>query len=371
MKRSTDGIAVRTIATAVPHDLYYDNADMIRVHPHSDQFTDEFVENLGVQHRYSLSDPKALLERCGFNYNVETVFDEKRKGLKRDVYMLGAELSAVSFQKALDQTGLTADQITYVVYVTNTPDFQIPGPSAQMFSLCEIAPDTRHVTVAGGGCSAYISGLMVASDYLAAHPEGRVALINTEVNTSLAQIDKEMNIMFDVQFWLFGDGASTTIIENSHDNGFCSMSHFTEVTNLKKKDFTLMHVPEGGTAVQATTRAGKYFHQDIRRVFVRFPDYLNTCIGHLKDKSDFDMAQAAFWAIHTGSGKILDLVRRTLCIDYEKAASSYHILKHIGNLSSASLPFILEHMKGKNMKGTGVALAYGSGFSCRSCLVEF
>jgi predicted naringenin-chalcone synthase len=79
------------------------------------------------------------------------------------------------------------------------------------------------------------------------------------------------------------------------------------------------------------------------------------------------------WAVHTGSQKILDALAEHHKVDPEKLKESHEVLKEHGNLSGASLPFILEKIvrEGSLSKGDIVLMVgYGWGFSAAASLLE-
>jgi len=80
------------------------------------------------------------------------------------------------------------------------------------------------------------------------------------------------------------------------------------------------------------------------------------------------------WAIHTGSEKILSMMTKHYKIPYEKLKESYEVLDEYGNLSGASLPFILEKIVRENNFSNGdiiLMLGFGWGFLASACMLKF
>ena len=68
------------------------------------------------------------------------------------------------------------------------------------------------------------------------------------------------------------------------------------------------------------------------------------------------------WAVHPGGKSIVDAVERGLGLPPEKLAASRSVLQDYGNLSSASVLFVLERLIAERPT-TGIALAFGPGLA--------
>ena len=80
------------------------------------------------------------------------------------------------------------------------------------------------------------------------------------------------------------------------------------------------------------------------------------------------------WAVHPGGIKIIDYVEQSLELDEGKLDHSRHILRQYGNMSSASLLFVLEHLieQDKPQAGQyGVLMGFGSGLTVEFVLVQW
>jgi predicted naringenin-chalcone synthase len=79
------------------------------------------------------------------------------------------------------------------------------------------------------------------------------------------------------------------------------------------------------------------------------------------------------WAVHTGSQKILDALAKHHGLQRERLEESHEVLRMHGNLSGASLPFILERIVSARKLSKGdivLMLGYGWGFSAAATLLE-
>ena len=75
------------------------------------------------------------------------------------------------------------------------------------------------------------------------------------------------------------------------------------------------------------------------------------------------------WAIHPGGRSILDAVQKCLGLSGEALRFSRDVLRRFGNLSSATVMFVLEAMMQPDVPaGSGCALAFGPGVCVESLL---
>jgi predicted naringenin-chalcone synthase len=82
--------------------------------------------------------------------------------------------------------------------------------------------------------------------------------------------------------------------------------------------------------------------------------------GRILDGEDASAIGA--WAVHPGGKSIVDAVERTFALPAEALAESRDVLRCCGNMSSATILFVLEKIMARR-PATGVALAFGPGLA--------
>jgi predicted naringenin-chalcone synthase len=78
----------------------------------------------------------------------------------------------------------------------------------------------------------------------------------------------------------------------------------------------------------------------------------------------------ALWAIHPGGRSVLDAVQRALELPAERLRTSREILRRYGNMSSATVMFVLKAMLEDRARGSGCAMAFGPGLVAEAMLFE-
>jgi predicted naringenin-chalcone synthase len=76
------------------------------------------------------------------------------------------------------------------------------------------------------------------------------------------------------------------------------------------------------------------------------------------------------WAVHPGGRSVLDAVEQALDLGPEDLAVSRDILRRFGNMSSATVLFVLKAMLDSGVAGPGCAVAFGPGLAIESLMFE-
>jgi len=335
------------------------------------------VLNLGVSKRYLIS---PIVSTC----KQETIISEK------DLVNLCLE----ACQDTLEKADLSIQDIGYFIAAYDANPFLCPGLSHLLIRKLGFNPYIKHVNVQGMACASFTKALELAEDHLATHPHDNVLLCTSGVNSywlinqlrglrdvmGIRQIksikDKHKQKMelrkwiATMEFFLFGDGVASCVISKEGDG--LSVNKIVNVTNFRETDYLAGYARI--TALNEPFKFGFYSHlgKEIPKLGVEYTalalkKLLGKNAGHI-------MKNAKKWAIHTGSRKILNLMVEHYQIQPQKLKESHEVLNEYGNLSGASLPFILEKIVSENKFSTGdiiLVLGYGWGFSASASLLEF
>jgi predicted naringenin-chalcone synthase len=172
-----------------------------------------------------------------------------------------------------------------------------------------------------------------------------------------------------MEYFLFGDAVASAVVSNG--DGGLAVRKTVEVTNVEDADYLA-----GYSRLSALPEPFKfgfysYLDKEIPNLGVKYTDLaLKKLLGQKAHKT---IKASRKWAVHTGSQKILDALAEHHGVDLEKLRESHDVLREHGNLSGASLPFILGRIvKGGNLlKGDVVLMVgYGWGFSAAASLIE-
>lgn len=331
------------------------------------------VVNLGVSKRY-------LVNHVGTRSEEETAESEKQL----------IELCVESCSTAIRKADLSMKDINYLVTTYDSNPFLSPGLSQLLLPKLGLDPYVKHVNAHGIASTAFIKALELAGDHLAVFPQHKVLLCVSGVSSfwfqnQVRRLDhvldiKKINSLSDdlmkerelrkwmatMQFFLFGDGVAAAII-TSEDEGL-TVDKIVEVTNIGDNDYLA-----GYSRLVVLDEPFKFgFYSRLGREIPELGvKYTGLALKHLLGRElDHIITTARKWAIHTGSGKILDSLAERNGIPAEKLAESHAVLHECGNLAGASLPFILERIIARTKLAENdivMMLGYGWGFSSSAC----
>jgi len=83
-----------------------------------------------------------------------------------------------------------------------------------------------------------------------------------------------------------------------------------------------------------------------------------------------DLSEIRSWAVHPGGPKILSTCAEALGLDPRLLDDSRVVLQDHGNMSSATILFILERLRRRSVAGPCLALAFGPGLSAELALLD-
>ena len=256
-----------------------------------------------------------------------------------------APLAAAACRKALASAEIDATAVTHLVVVSCT-GFFAPGPDVELIDLLGLAPDVERTLVGFMGCCAAFNGLRVGRDAVLARP-GSVALV---VCVELCSLHFRPDPAPDnvVAHALFGDGASAVVVGADDARA-------------------LVRLGRAATRVEPGTRGdmGWEIGDDGFRMTLSsyVPALVATEIAAFVEplRAGGDVAS---WCVHPGGVAVLDHVADALSLPDGALASSRAVLRDVGNVSSATVLFVLEREIARLAEGDrGVMLGFGPGLT--------
>ncbi len=275
---------------------------------------------------------------------------------------VATELSEQVAREALSRAGLTPKDVDHVFFVTVT-GIATPSVDARLVNRMGLRDDVKRTPLFGLGCVAGAAGLARASDYLRAFPRQTALLIATEL-CSLTLQREDLSIPNIIASGLFGDGAACVVLRGA----------------------------EAGGAGPRVVGSRSVFYPDTERVMgwdvvdTGFKVVLSAKVPqlvkeHIRGNVDGFLAEHGLtredvrhWVAHTGGPKVLEGFEAALELEAGALERSWRSLRQVGNLSSASVLFVLgETLEEADVKpgDWGVVMAMGPGFCAEMVLVRW
>ena len=263
---------------------------------------------------------------------------------------------------ALARSGFTADQVTHVVTASCTGCFN-PGPDFHVVRALGLPDRTHRVHVGFMGCYAMFPALKVAEAFCRADPRAVVLVACVELCTLHVQLKPSQDALLGG--CLFGDGGGAAVLSAQPPR----RGH----TTLRILELGGCLLPDSAGAMAWTIGDDGFdivlssYVPDLIQAHIR-----PTIEGWLMETA-LHLPEVARWAVHPGGRAILDKTATALALPPEALQASYNVLHDIGNLSSATLFFVLERMLQATSGTDGepiCALAFGPGLSVEMGLFQ-
>jgi alkylresorcinol/alkylpyrone synthase len=298
------------------------------------------------------------------------------------------KLGREAAEKCLERAHLRADEIDLIITVSCT-GFMIPSLDAHLINLMGFRSDVRRMPFTELGCAAGAMGLARAADYLKAYPGGNALVIAVELPTLTFQ-RKDISQANLISSILFGDGAAAVIVSNNPKAVAAAPS-------------SISTAPANGNGNgNSAAGAGSHKPKILVTETYTFPDSLGAMGFDLRDagfhilldKGVPDMIGAQIksliddflgrhgltqqdikgWILHPGGARLLGNVEIALGLSKSDTQPSWDVLANVGNLSSATILFILQEWLEKRPLNPGdiaLAAAFGPGFSAEFLLLQW
>ena len=308
----------------------------------------KIFEGAAVDKRYSIMDPIEVFTKTSF---------EERNGIYvREIIDLGEKV----LEKVLKKANWEPQTIDFIITVSCT-GIMIPSLDAYLINNLKLRQDVVRLPVTEMGCVAGISGIIYAKNFLKANPNKRAVVIAAESPTATFQLD-DFSMANIVSAAIFGDGAAAVLL-SSYENDFGpeiideQMYHFynnIEMMGFKLKNSGLQMVLD----VEVPETIANHF-PDIIHPFLEKNNLLINDIDHL--------------IFHPGGKKIITTVENLFADLGKNINVTKEILRLYGNMSSATVLYVLEQiMENQPKKGEiGLMLSFGPGFSAQRVLLKF
>lgn len=270
------------------------------------------------------------------------------------------KLGREAAEKCLQRAGLKPEDIDLIITVSCT-GFMIPSLDAHLIQLMGFRSNIRRMPFTELGCAAGAMALGRAAEYLKAYPGGNVLIISVEL-PSLTFQRKDISQANLISSVLFGDGAAAVIVSGREVRG---------PKILVSETYTF---PDSLFAMGFDLRDSGFHILLAKDV----PEMIGAKIGGLVqgflERNGRKREDIKGWILHPGGARLLGNVETELGLCKCDTQPSWDILGNVGNLSSATILFILQEWLEKRPLQTGeyaLAAAFGPGFSAEFLLLQW
>ncbi len=286
----------------------------------------------GIEHRYScVGDYCRPMNEWKFFPHSENIEPFPSLEYRMEWYNKYAPpLSVGAIRKCLEHK-IKVQEITHLITVSCT-GMSAPGLDLQLMELLDLPRNIFRTSVNFMGCYAAIHALKMADALCKSTPGAKVLLVCTELCTLHLQKENTMDNL--ASGLLFSDGsAAALVVGDDHPaKGLTLKSFYSEVVPKGKKD---MAWELSSTGFQMTLSG-------------YIPDLIGEDIEALVNRAVSQQGMTRHdineWCVHPGGKKILEAVEKSLTISRQGLSPSYNVLRDYGNMSSATILFVLKEL---------------------------
>ncbi len=316
-----------------------------------------FYRRAGVENRHCVvldSSDGDLAQRQSFYDTVPpTTLDRMRKYEQE-----APRLALAASKSALEDAGLVPGRVTHLITVSCT-GFSAPGFDISLIKQLNLSREVSRTHVGFMGCHGVLNALRAGKAYVEADPAARVLICAVELCSLHHHYGWDTGQI--VANALFADGAAAVV-------GAASAPNLTQTP--------LQLVMSGSVLIDDSEDAMSWRigdHGFVMTLSSKVPDLIG---GHLRAwieswlmRQGMTLGDVGSWAVHPGGPRILSAVIEGLGLSRSALAVSQAILADQGNMSSATILFILDRLRRAQVPRPCVVLGFGPGLAVEAALL--
>lgn len=310
--------SIQSVGTALPPHRYT-LKDVLEVgsrwledQPEERALFERFVNSSNVTNRFFSVPSTEILTLKGLSHRAE-LFEK-----------YAAPLGARALAAALESSSINKTDLETLVFASCTCP-SIPSVDALIVENLKLPRTSLRVPIYQHGCAGGVAGLRIASEL--SKVRGSVALTSVELCSLVFQKDNPSSAQL-VGAAIFADGAASVLL-SPHDSGLvirATQSYLIPNT----RQLMGYDILDNGPHLRLDRNLPQALVESA-------PDQIH---GFLTAHGT-SMAAIEHWLFHPGGSKILEFLESTLCRTPEHARWSREVFTSLGNLSSATILFVL------------------------------
>lgn len=346
---------INRVATAVPpHDIHEPfrrfAQSQFRDNRHTALFQ-RMAERAGIEHRYSFLSPNPVPDSpfldadCFYRRGDFPDTAARMRRFERDA----PELAMAAVERLM--AGEDRARVSHLL-ITCCTGLSAPGLDLELIERCRLPGTVERTMIGFMGCYAAINALKLARHIVRSEPAARVLVLNLELCTLHFKETTDLNEM--LSFLLWGDGCAACLV--SADPVGTALDSFRAVLLPGTRDMITWNIGDCGFDMVLSGQVPSAIH-----------DALHAHQDEILDGAASDAID--LWAVHPGGRTVLDAVERAFALAPPMLAASREVLRRYGNMSSATVMFVIEKLLASGTRGCrGCAMSFGPGMIAETML---
>ncbi len=271
-----------------------------------------------------------------------------------------AGMSAEAARRAMDNAGITAQDIDLIIVGTVTADHVLPSCACEV----QAAIGAEHAVAfdINAACSGFMFALNIAHAYLQTGTYKTALVIGAETLSKIMDWNDRSTCV------LFGDGAGAVVLQLSSQGGVLAFDQGSD--GVKGGVLSCVNRTNNNPLVETSKELG-YVHMDGQEVYRFAVTTVPASVIRTVRAAGLSVEDIDYFALHQANVRILQAVAKRLKAPEDKFPIS---LDRCGNISAASVPILLDEMNRKGLLKPGMKIAmsgFGGGLTWASAVLEW
>ena len=333
------------VATATPPHRF-DQATLLRIAGYDDTLRTGFFRHSQIEGRHLYLDPATFTP----NESVDQLGERFRRG--------AIDLGAQAVRRVVERAGWNLSDVDFLATTTCTGRL-CPSLDAHIIAALGLKPSIQRVHVGDTGCASALVALQQAVNHVQAFPHHRAVVVAVEICSAAYFLDDRLESA--VAHAIFADGAGALAV-----SGYGEGPAIVEHQSLFRSE----HLPAMGFEFPGG-RPRVVLSKEVRRIGASM---MTEMANRLMESQGLKKDDVRHFVLHSAGRRVIEEARRLLDLDDAQVAHSRHVLRYFGNMSSATVLFVLEETlrSGGPVAGDwGLMIALGPGFAAEGALLRW
>jgi predicted naringenin-chalcone synthase len=246
-------------------------------------------------------------------------------------------------------------RVTHVVTASCT-GFEAPGPDQWLIWDLGLPTNCRRTNLGFMGCHAAINGLAVAEAFVRADPRAVVLMTAVEISTVHLHSGARMDRL--IANALFADGSSSAVVaaEGPSDAPRIALADATLMPD--SADEMAWRIGNNGFEMTLSSTVPAQLRREV-----------GPWIRGVLARAGLEPAAVGGWAIHPGGPRIVEAIAEALGLPGEATRISCDVLRTRGNMSSATVLFVVRGLQDAGLPRPWMAMSFGPGLAGEALVI--
>ena len=268
-------------------------------------------------------------------------------------------LAILAGKRALENAGVTAEEIEVIIVATCTPDYFFPNTACQV----QEAIGAKHAVAfdLSAACSGFLFALSTAQAYIKGGIYQKALIVGAETMSKMIDWSDRSTCV------LFGDGAGAAVV-SAEETGVLEL---VQKSNGAGKGVLSCKARETRNLLNHESETKEYLYMEGQPVFKFAVKTVPECVEEVLKKAEVKKEELRYYILHQANSRIIQSVAKRLKEPEEKFPMN---LSLYGNTSAASIPILLDEMNRNGMLNRGdklVLSGFGAGLTWGAVLLEW